>query len=520
MIKRTHLLTDDAPLAKVLSGAAKVAKSVSVTLGPKGRNVIIRKAGFKAFMTHDGVTVAQAITLNDPTEDAVADLMKEAASNMEALTGDGTTTVTALTNAMLVGAAAEIRNGKNAMQVKRELEDLGEQAVTLIKEHVKDEVTEDELIKVATISSANAAIGKEIGEAVFKAGKDTPIILGMSESTETTIEVIKGIRISSGSASPYLFNEGAVKHEIEKPFIVVVDAVLRDREDVLPILQAINEVDPQDKKFLIVATDISSNALSLLIINKQRNFADISAVRVPSSINAPSQYLNDIAVSTGAKVLSRNTGNPLDRTSVEHFGRAEGVRIDLTETLIVGGEPDKHEFGMHKAQLDQIVKNGKSEAERKFAKDRLTILSQQVLSIYVGGQSESEAEEKHYRYEDAVGAARSALRGGIVPGGGVMLALIGNDLKWDALRVPYETVLYNAGLNTNDYTITYGNGVDVMHPEDGVIDLYERGILDPAESEIEAVKTAVSIAGLLLTTGATVVEEIVHESSEPQFSFN
>lgn len=526
MMKRTHLLVDNDPLEKILSGAEKLCKAVSITLGPRGRNVIFRKAGFKAAVTHDGVTVAKAVTLDDPAEDVAADLMKEAAAKMEATTGDGTTTVTILTYYMLKAAAERVKEGVNAMQAKQELDNLGEQAVAKIQEHVITDVGETELIQVATVASANADIGNDVGTAIFKAGQDTPVILNFSDSVDTYTELINGIRIPTGTASPYLIDQGTTKTEVEEPYIIVVDAILRDKEDVLPLLRAVSTLAPEDKKFLLVAQDISGDALSLMVVNKLRGFANISVVRVPQVIAAPSQYLEDIAISTGAKVLSRNTGYSIDDASLDHFGRASKVAIDFTETLIIDGAAIPEDLENYRQGLQETATKGKTAAERNFAQNRLTTLSQQVLSIHVGGQSQSEAEERHYRYEDAIGAARSALRMGVVPGGGSLLYLVGKELGFEALVTPFATVLYNAGLDAADATefankLDYGLGVDVTQPQKGVIDMVKAGILDPAESEIEAVKTAVAIAGLLLTSGAMIVEEVIKDDTpQPEYSLN
>jgi len=522
-MKRTHLLLDNDPLEKIVSGAEKLYKAVSVTLGPRGRNVIFRKAGYQAAVTHDGVTVAKAVTLDDPAEDVAADLMKEAASKMEATTGDGTTTVTILTYYMLKAAADRVKDGENAMAIKQELDEIGDKAVRLIKQQVNKDVGEKELIQVAAVASADAEIGFDVGKAIFQAGQDTPVILNFSDSTDTYTELINGVRIPNGTASPYLIDQGTTKNEVEFPYIVVVDAILRDKEDVFPILKAIATLPPEEKKFLLVAQDISGDALSLLVINKLKGFANISVVRVPQSINAPSQYLEDLAISTGAKVLSRNTGLSIDDAAIEHFGRAEKVTVDFTETLIIDGKAIEEDLEAYRSGLQDTAKNGKTAAERNFARDRLTTLSQKVLSIHVGGQSQTEAEERHYRYEDAIGAARSALRHGVVPGGGGLLFLVGQELKFGPLQTPFLTVLENAGIDATKYSgdLEYGLGVDVTRPDKGLVNMIEAGILDPAESEIEAVKTAVAIAGLLLTSGAMIVEEVIeNDKAQPEYSLS
>lgn len=506
MIK-TRLLTDGDPLANILAGAEKMYKAVSVTMGPRGHNVIFRKLGRKVAITHDGVTVARAVKLNDPAEDVGADLLREAASKLDATTGDGTTTVTVLAYHILKNAAELIEQGENPMTLKLALDGLSDDIVTTIKNQVDTDVTEKKLAQVATVAAGDKEIGEKVGEAIFAAGKDTPVIIGFSDSAETHIDVIDGFKIASGPASPYL--SGGVRDELENVRVAVVDAKLRDKNDVLPILKVLATVPPEERKVLLVCAEIAGDALSIMVLNKLKGFGGVMVARVPQNILGVTEYLTDVAMATGAKVLSRNTGNTISEPSLEDFGFAGRVITEPTETVIVRGQPIKEDLDNHKDELKKMAK-AKDAKSRKFAEDRLQTLEQKVVSIFVGGQSETEAEEKHYRYEDAVGASRAALRGGVLPGGGTVLYCIGgaldNAILGAALAEPLSQVLSNAGVEIPD-GIKPGYGIDVMNPDDGVVDLAARGILDPAESEIECVKTAISVAGLLMTAGAMVVDE-------------
>lgn len=510
MSVETKILTDSDPLDAILLGAEKLYKAVSVTMGPRGSNVIFRKYGKRVGVTHDGVTVAKMVKINDEAQDVGADLLREAAMKLDATTGDGTTTVTVLAYNILKEAAEAIRQGESPMKLKLALEALQPTIIDQIKAHTDTDVTLEKLQAIASVASGSKEIGQSVGEIIHKAGKDTPIMLGFSDNTTTHAEVIDGFKINSGAASPYLMEGAGVKLEIREPKVIVVDAKLRDKEDIGPILRVIAAQPEGERDFLLVTADIAGDALSLVVINRLKGFANIAVARVPEYIQSQSEYLSDVAIACGAQVLSRNSGNTIKEPKLEHFGKCQKVTVEPRETVIIGGAVIKEDFDERIASLKEFAETSKTSAGRKFAQDRLMTLEQKVVSIFVGGQSETEAEERHYRYEDAVGACKAALRGGIVPGGGTLLFCIGSGLKerilQQALRAPLFKVLDNAGVSTDGLMIDIGKGIDVMHPEDGVIDLVERGIIDPAESEIECVKTAITIAGLLMTAGAMVVD--------------
>ena len=515
----TKISSTSDSLDAVLEGAKILYDAVSTTMGPRGSNVIFRKYGKRVGVTHDGVTVAKMVKIDDEMQDVGADLLREAAMKMDATTGDGTTTVTVLSYHILKEAVEAIKAGANPMKLKLAIDALQPEILAQIDKHTDKDITEKKLIDVASVASGSKEIGKEVGEVVFKAGKDTPILLGFSDNTETRAEVIKGFKIDAGPASPYLM-QGIVKTEIASPKILVADAKLRDKEDVLPLLKLIAQLPEDQRRVLLVCSDIAGDALSYMVVNHLKGFAQIAVVRVPAHINAQSEYLADVATSCGATLMSKNTGASIMEPEISYFGSAKRVTVEPNETIIAEGEPIKEDMDARIASLKDLQKNGKTIVARKFADDRLKTLEQKVVSIYVGGQSETDAEERHYRYEDAVGASRAALRGGIVPGGGTLLASIAEtiggvslegDLVARALVKPMTKVLSNAGIiNELDEGIAgvkVGHGYDVMNPDDGVIDLVERGIVDPAESEIECIKTAIAIAGLLMTTGAMVVDQ-------------
>lgn len=518
---RTRVLTDAEPLDNLLKGAEVLYKAVSTTMGPLGNNVIFRKNGASTLVTHDGVTVANAVEIDNAAQDVGADLLREAAKKLDGTTGDGTTTVTVLAYHMIKEASKLIKEGANPQRLRLELEKAAKEVIFEIKDLIIDP-SEKLVEEVAITAAGSEEIGKEVGVAIYKAGKDTPVVLGVAEGGTTSIETINGFKINSGPASPYLMEGAGFKLEIIDPSIVVVDATLRTKEDIIPILQTFAALPADEHKFLLVCTDVTSDALSLLVVNRLKGFGEIAVVRVPQGIVAGSAYLQDVAIATGAKVLSRNTGHSIASPSPEDFGSAERVVVELDNTVIVNGRANPEEFKTH---IESLKAAKKAEKNTQFMRDRLATMEQKIVSIRVGGQSETEVNERNYRYEDAVGATKAALKGGVLPGGGTVLYCLGcdtsNQIMGKALKAPLQKVLANAGLKVPK-GIKIGLGVDVFKPELGLVHMLDRGIVDPAQSEIEAIKTAVTIAGLLLTSGALIVDEKEpsDEKTPAQFGLN
>lgn len=512
---KTRLLLDNEPLDNLVNGAEKLFKAVSTTMGPRGNNVIFRKDGMRTGVTHDGVTVAKAVKLDDPAEDVGADLLREAAMKLDATTGDGTTTVTVLSFAILKQAAAAIRNGSSPMVLRLGIEEEAKEAIKMVEDTVKKDPTKEDIINVATVASGDKAIGKEVGELVYDAGFNTPVILDFSENEETYSEVIDGFKINKGPASNYLIDGNGIRNEINEPMVIIVDSMLQTKDDVIPILKVMAQVPDDQRKFLLVAKDIRGDALSIVVLNALKGFAKTAVVTVPGYIRNPSLYLQDLAIATGAHVLSPNTGRPVSDISQDDIGSALKVIVELDATTVVKGGANKEELKAHIAKLGETT-NSRVD---KLNKDRLLTLEQKVISISVGGNNETEATEKHYRYEDAVGAARAALKNGVLPGGGTVLyqvgMVLGDTILGRALREPLRVVYSNAGIVVPQ-GITSGHGINVMKPEEGIIDLAADGILDPAQSETECIKTAVSIATLLMTSGAMIVDVAEEKKDETQ----
>ena len=513
----TDISTDKEALDVVSRGVEKLYGAVAVTLGPRGRNVVIRKHNARTAVTHDGVTVARSIKLQNKGEEAAAEVLREAASKMEAVTGDGTTTVTVLTHHIL----KNMRKSKiNPMALQGYLRDMEEYIVEKIKDcRIKPDW--QTVVDAASVAAGSTDVGRDVGDLIYNAGHKTPVVLGFSDTEETIIEEIDGIKIPSGAASPYLQDPSGAPVELEGGLMVaIVDAKLRDKAEIIPLLSLLAGIPAEDRRILIVATDISGDALALCVMNKLKGFAQIAVARVPYGIHSPTEYLSDIALATGATLLSTNTDASIKQPTMEHLGRADRVVVSQGETLIVGGKHNEKDMAKRKASLEKI-ESTKAGMAKKFAQDRLATLNQKVISIMVGGVSGTEAEEKHYRYDDSIGAAKATMRSGAVPGGGTLLYTIGktlpnnklNKLFAKALKAPLETILGNAGVRV-PRGIGIGLGVDVRAPEMGLVNLVGQGIVDPMESEIECVRTAISAAALLLTTGAVVTDEVVDEKTE------
>lgn len=507
----TNIVTKDT-VKTIFNGAEKLYEAVSTTMGPRGSNVIFRKLGAKTAVTHDGVTVAKAVSLGNNPGDLGADLLKEAAMKLDATTGDGTTTVTVLAYHMLKEALKEIESGKNPMKLKVQLDKDQIEVLDAIKKAKKD-AGDEEVIQVAQVASGDKEIGQEVGELISKVGKDTPVFLELSESSETTTEVINGFKIYSGSASPYLLDESGVRHEARDVNVIAIDAKLRDKDDIMPILKLVGTLDPSNRKVLLVANEVASDALSLCLVNTAKGFADIMVVKTPQTIKNSTDYLTDLAISTGGVLLSRNGTFPIDKISQAHLGYAKRVIVELAETTIIEGVPDVELLETHKETLKKTAHTATAPEIKKFAEERLNTLGQKIAIIRIGGQSETEIEEKHYRYEDAVGAAKAAIRNGILPGGGTFFYELSHKIKNPilkaALKAPIKKIYENAGIDLNQYMneIRSGHGVDVLNPDKGVIDLVKQGIIDPAESEEQCIRTAVAISGLLMTSGAIIVDQ-------------
>lgn len=527
----TDVSTDEDTLDIILSAVEKLYEPVASTMGPLGKFVLYRQYGRPVGTTNDGVTVSKLVHSDIDTEDAVIDYVRESALKLDDATGDSTTTVLVLTRNIVREAIAVIKKGEDPTRLRLALEALEPSVISQIVESIDTDITLEKLIDIATTSAKDREIGKAVAKTVWKAGTETPIMLGFSDSEETFSEVIDGFKIDSGPASSYFVRQG-VATELIDPYVIVVDAKLRDKEDILPMLRVGATLPETERSLLFVVSDISGDALQFLIANHTKGFAQIACARVPQAIQSHTEYLSDLALICGAKLLSRNGSRTIKDVTLQDFGKAQKVTVQPTETVITNGQRIKEDFDSHVASLKDMKKNHKTKAGRKFADDRLKMLEQKVISIFVGGQNSKDAEKRHYSYEDALGASKAALRSGIVPGGGTLLFTIASftgkskagDILYTALRAPLIKVLENAGFDhkkkwyrrSGPLSLVHtGYGYDATSPESGIVDLVERGIVDPAESEIESIRTAINIAGNLITNGALIVERKYDELEQP-----
>lgn len=499
----TRLITDQTePIDALLAGAEKLYKVVSTTMGPMGNNVIFRKAGKKAGITHDGVTVAKFVTLNDAAEETGAEILREAAMKMEDITGDGTTTVTVLAYEILKEARDRISKGENPMQLRKALTKDVTTVIAELRELVRKDISKKQAIQVATISAGDYDIGQEVGNVIYEEGFDTPVIVDIHDEQTTQIEKISGFKVGAGTASTYLLD--GLRNELDDPYIAVVDGTLQQKEDILPLLQLISQLPPDEKQISIIASKVLGDALSVLAVNKVKGFANISVTVVPDTVKNKGLFLKDLAKSCGAEVMT-NDNISFYSPTLEYLGRAKKVIAELDETTIIEG----HSVGLQE-YIDELEDNSLSVEVREFNKQRVAKLNQKVVTIHVGAPTYTDAEEQKYRYDDAVGATRAALRFGILAGGGSALKYVSQTLPEasllkNALQAPMAKVLSNAGLKAPD-SVKYGEGIDATGTGT-VVDMFKAGIIDPSQSEIECVHTAASVAGLLMTSGAIVVDE-------------
>lgn len=537
MTIRTDILTGEDPLDVILAATEMLYKPIAASMGPKGRYTLYRQYGRGVGTTNDGVTISKLVRSNDDAEDAVIDYMRAAILELETLIADSTTTGFVLTREILREAITQIKKGENPIRLAAALQALEPDIIEFINKSTDRDVTYQKLIDIATTSAKDSVIGEQVAKTVWDTGEETPIVLGFSDSTETSSEVIDGFKIDSGPSSSEFIRSG-VSTEILDPYIVVVDAKLRDKEDILPMLRISAQLPETDRKMLFVVSDIAGDALQFLIANHTKGFGEIACARVPQSIQSHTEYLSDLALSCGAKLISRDGETTIRNVTLDDFGRAQKVTVQPTETVIVNGQRIKEDFDTHIASLKGMKKDHKTKAGRKFASDRLKLLDQKVISIFVGGQNSKDAEKRHYAYEDALGASRTALRGGTVPGGGTLLYTVGSylfnngskaeNILTKALQAPIKCILDNAGFSYKkkwyqkrgllDSVVT-GFGFDMTHPEDGFVNLVERGIVDPAESEIQSVRTAMNVAINLITIGSEIVERKT-DDVEQQVSLN
>jgi len=507
------------------AGVNKLADTVKVTLGPKGRNVVIDKKFGAPTITHDGVTVAKEIELEDPYENMGAQLAKEIATQTNDVAGDGTTTATILGQAIVREGMKNVAAGSNPMFLKRGIDKAVQAAVDEIKSIAKSIDTKEEIASVATISAADSEIGNLIADAMDKVGKDGVITAEESQTIGTQLEVVEGLQFDKGYISPYMVTDTErMEAVLDEPLILIVNMKIAAIADLLPILEKVMQAG---KPLFIIAEDVEGEALATLVVNKIRGTFTGIAVKAPGFGERRKAMLQDIAIVTGGQVVTEELGIKLDTVTVDMLGRAGRVRITKDETVIVDGAGKAKDIQGRIAQIKKEIDMSDSEFDREKLQERLAKLSGGVAVIRVGAATETEMKEKKHRIEDALSATKAAVEEGIVPGGEVTLiniipalANLDNVLEGDekvgaqiisrALEAPLRQLAANAGYEGSVIVekikgMDKGQGLNVVTGKFG--DMMKDGVIDPAKVTRSALQNAASIASLILTTEAAIADK-------------
>lgn len=520
---------------KLLKGVNILAKTVVTTLGPKGRNVALDRKWGAPNVVHDGVTVAKEIELEDPFENMGAQLAKEAASKTNDDTGDGTTTATLLTQAIVNEGIKNLTAGANAMILKHGLEKGAEAVVAELKKMAKKIKGKDEITQVATISAADPEIGKLIAEALEKVGKDGVVTVEEGKGLAMEIDYKEGMEFDKGFASPYFVtNPDKMEAEVEDAYILITDKKISSVQDLLPFLEKFVKVS---KNLVIIADEIEGEALATLVVNKLRGTFNALAVKAPGFGDRRKAMLEDIAILTGGKVISEDMGRKIENADLDDCGRADKVWADKENCRIIGGKGDKKLIAARIAQIKREIEETTSEFDKEKLQERLAKLSGGVAVVNVGAATEVEMKEKKERVNDAVSATKAAIEEGIVPGGGVALLRaravlqklkeelaftdekIGVDILFRALAEPVRQIAYNAGadpgwvLKKIEEAKDTDYGFNALTMEFG--SMMSAGIVDPAKVTRLALQNAVSIGGMILTTEALVTDLPEKKESSP-----
>ena len=509
---------------KVLSGAKQLYDAVKVTFGPKGQNVVIEKSYGAPTITHDGVTVAEAVDLGS-TEDNLgeqigAKLIKSAAQKLNKVAGDGTTTVTVLTYNILAEANKLIAAGVNPMELRKGIEDAGAEVIKSIEKSAeKIEGDDQKVAEVASISAGDQEIGKLIANVISKIGKDGVVTVEQGQGLEMEQEIVEGFTYDKGFSSPFFITDTNRQEAVfEKPLLLVTDKKISSASELIPLLEQCAQAGKKD--LVIIAEEVEGEALSVLVLNKLKGVFNTLVLKAPSFGDRRKEIMEDIAILTDATVVSADKGMKLEEVGLEVLGSCGKVIATKDETTIIKGAGDKKAVASRIELIQSQATLAKSDYEREELEKRAAALLGKVAVIKVGGASETEIDEKKFRVDDAVAATKAALAEGIVTGGGVTLVNLAVSLKTDsdgakivkrALRAPFIHIMENAGLNSQALLAEVekakpGQGVNVMTPEKGLIDLKKAGVIDPAKVTKEAVQMATSIAATAITMGALIVD--------------
>jgi chaperonin GroEL len=524
-----EIIFSDSARNELARGVEKLTDAVKVTMGPRGRNVLIQKSYGAPVITKDGVSVAREVELKDKLEDMGAQLVKEVASNTADEAGDGTTTATVLANAIFREGLRNITAGANPVEVKRGMDKACDSILENLKAASKSIKDKNEIAQVATISAnSDAEIGNMIAEAMEKVGQDGVITVEEAKGIVDELDVVEGMQFDRGYLSPYFItNTEKMTAEIENPWILLADSKISSLKDLLPVLE---QVQKTNRPLLIIAEDVEGEALSTLVVNKLRGVLNISAVKAPGFGDRRKAMLQDIATLTGGTVISEETGLTLEGTEISMLGQASRVVIDKDNTVIVDGAGSEDAVKARIAEIKTQIEATTSEYDKEKLQERLAKLSGGVAVIKVGAATETEMKEKKDRVDDALSATKAAVEEGIVIGGGAALVRaaakvniddlegdqkIGAEIILRAVKAPVKQIAENAGFDTGVVVNAIENAesetVGFNAATGEYVDMFEAGIIDPLKVERVALTNATSVSSLLLTT-----EAAIYEIPEPQ----
>jgi chaperonin GroEL len=528
-----EIIFSDNARNQLARGVEKLTDAVKVTMGPRGRNVLIQRSYGSPIITKDGVSVAREIELQDKLEDMGAQLVKEVASNTADEAGDGTTTATVLANAIFSEGLRNITAGANPVEVKRGMDKACDAILENLKAASKTIKDKSEIAQVATISAnSDSAIGEMIAEAMEKVGQDGVITVEEAKGISDELDVVEGMQFDRGYLSPYFItNTEKMTAEIENPWILLADSKINSLKDLLPVLE---QVQKTNRPLLIIAEDVEGEALSTLVVNKLRGVLNISAVKAPGFGDRRKAMLQDIAVLTAGTVISEETGHTIEGTEISMLGQASRVVIDKDNTVIVNGAGSEEAVKARIAEIKTQIDATTSEYDKEKLQERLAKLSGGVAVIKVGAATETEMKEKKDRVDDALSATKAAVEEGIVIGGGAALVRaaakvstddlegdqkIGAEIILRAVKAPVKQIAANAGYDTGVVVNAIENATDEKVGFNAAtgeyVDMFEAGIIDPLKVERVALTNATSVSSLLLTTEAAIFEIPKEESAAP-----
>jgi chaperonin GroEL len=526
-----QILFDEEARRALGRGVDALANAVKVTLGPKGRNVVLEKKYGAPTITNDGVTIAKDIELEDPFENMGAQLVKEVATKTNDVAGDGTTTATLLAQAMIKEGMKNVVAGANPMIIKKGINKAVDKLVAEIATKSKKVEKKDDIAQVATISSADEETGKLIADAMEKVGSDGVITVEESKTMATNLKVVKGMQFDRGYISPYLVtNTEKMETVLDDPYILITDRKISAVNDILPVLEAVVK---QGKSLLIIAEDVDGEALTTLVVNKLRGTFKVLAVKAPGFGDRRKAMLQDIAALTGANVISEELGRKLDSVSLDDLGSARQVTATKDETTIVDGNGDKAAVQARVDQIRQQLATTTSDFDKEKLQERLAKLAGGVAVIEIGAATETEMKDKKYRIEDALNATRAAVEEGIVPGGGTTFIdilpvldnvqaegdeKVGVNIVKRAIEEPVRQIADNAGLEGSvvvENVKKAGTGIGFNAATNEYVDMLEAGIVDPAKVTRSALQNAASIASMVLTTETLVADKPEEKPAAP-----